>query len=60
MLTEILLDVTNTEIESVAKEVYYRAKNKAAKGTLLPCIHIHSQYSIKIPFIVYEFYTVTI
>ena len=33
MLTEILLDVTNTEIEAVCKEVYYKEKNKQAKGT---------------------------
>lgn len=31
-LTEILLDVTNTEIEAVAKEVYFKARNRAAKG----------------------------
>lgn len=34
MLTEILLDVTNQETEAVAKEVYYKAKNKVAKGSL--------------------------
>ncbi|XP_064609400.1 arginine/serine-rich protein PNISR-like [Liolophura sinensis] len=32
MLTEILLDVTNQETEAVAKEVYYKAKNRAAKA----------------------------
>lgn len=33
MLTEILLDVTNSEIESVCKEVFHKAKNRAAKGS---------------------------
>lgn len=33
MLTEILLQVTNEEIETVAREVYYKAKTRAAKGT---------------------------
>ena len=31
-VTEILLDVTQTEIESVAKEVLKKEKSKAAKG----------------------------
>lgn len=33
MLTEILLEVTTSEMEAVAKEVYYKEKNRAAKGS---------------------------
>lgn len=36
MLTELLLEVTNEEIELVAEDVYKRARAKAAKGTS-PC-----------------------
>lgn len=32
MLTEILLDVTNSEIKSVCKEVYLKEKSRASKG----------------------------
>lgn len=35
MLTEVLLEVTSSELKTVAKEVYNRAKNKAAKGSNL-------------------------
>ncbi len=31
-MTEILLEVTSQETEAVAKEVYYKARNNAAKG----------------------------
>lgn len=33
MLTEILLAVTTQEMEVVAKEVFYKEKNRAAKGS---------------------------
>lgn len=33
-MTEILLEVTSQETESVAKEVFYKARNNAAKGIL--------------------------
>ena len=32
-MMEILLEVTSQEMETVAKEVYYKARNQAAKGT---------------------------
>ena len=32
-LTEVLLEVTNNEIMDIAREVYNKAKSKAAKGT---------------------------
>lgn len=32
-LTEVLLDVTNSEIQEIAREVFSKAKTKAAKGT---------------------------
>ena len=32
-LTEVLLEVTNNEILDIAREVYNKAKTKAAKGT---------------------------
>lgn len=31
-MTEILLDVTNAEVESVADEVYRRERTKSVKG----------------------------
>ena len=34
MLTEVLLEVTNEEIESVASEVYMKARRRISKGTL--------------------------
>ena len=33
MLTEVLISVTTSEIESVAKEVYAKEKQKASKGS---------------------------
>ena len=33
MLTEILLGVTDSELESIAKDVYRKAKQNAAKGS---------------------------
>lgn len=32
-LTEVLLEVTNNEILDIARDVYNKAKTKAAKGT---------------------------
>ncbi len=31
-MTEILLDVTNTEIETIANEVYRKARTKKSQG----------------------------
>lgn len=33
MLTEVLLEVTNEEVDKVAGEVYMKAKHRASKGT---------------------------
>ena len=33
MLTEILLSVTDSEVENIAKEVYRKAKEAASKGS---------------------------
>ena len=38
-LTEILLDVTNEETESVAREVLTREKRKKAKGSMTCLLH---------------------
>ena len=34
MLTEILLSVTDDEVEDIAKEVYRKAKETASKGSI--------------------------
>jgi len=39
LLTEILLDVTSDEVLSVAKQVYRKAKLKAAKGITSLVMH---------------------
>jgi hypothetical protein len=43
IVTEVLLEVTNNEILDIAREVYNKAKTKAAKGTS----YIFYYYSVK-------------
>lgn len=53
-LTEILLEVTNTEIESISREVYFKARNRAAKGISI-VIHHFCYGSIFFP-LLFQFY----
>lgn len=41
MLTEVLLEVTESEIQQVARDVYKKARAKASKGTTLFCSRHH-------------------
>ena len=62
MLTEILLAVTDVELETIAKDVYRKAKQNAAKGStwgklLLPCCHAYFLFNHSMSFerVVHQF-----
>ena len=38
-MTEILLDVTNTEVEAVAAEVYRKSRQRKSQGIYHRCVH---------------------
>ena len=49
MLTEILLEVTNEEIEDISREVMKKEHQKALKGiAVLSAMHIYARYPRKV------------
>ena len=48
ILIDILLSVTNDEIENVADQVYQKARKDAAKGRKSRCIQLYTPYCVKL------------